>query len=157
LDDIRQRELTEQAIELLPQLARLFKSSLCIPGDAANIPFGQMRVMSHLYHSGRSTVGEVASGVGVSLATASELIDRLVEHGWIERGVNPSDRRQVHLWLTPPAVEVGDLIHDRQRAQMAAAFARLTEDERAGFVHGLRALVDSLEETIAASVKTAAD
>jgi DNA-binding MarR family transcriptional regulator len=157
LDDIRERELTEQAIELLPQLTRLLKSTLCMPGDAASIPFGQMRVMSHLYHNGRSTVGEVASGVGVSLATASELIDRLVERGSVERGVNPSDRRQVYLWLTPPAVEIGDLIHDRQRAQMAAAFTRLSEDERAGFVHGLRALVESLEETVAASPKTVVD
>ncbi len=147
MEDIRQRELVEEAIELLPALVRLFKSSLCLPGEVASIPFGQIRVMSHLYHHGRSTVSEVANGIGVSLATASELVDRLVESGWVERRPNPADRRQVHLWLTEQAIAIGDQIHDVRRRQMASAFARLAPDDRQAFVRGLRALVAALEES----------
>src|SRR4051794_9320263 len=84
MDDTTQRELTEEAIELLPQLVRLHKATLAMPCEVATVPYGQMRIMAHLYHSGRSTVGQVAAGIGVSLATASELVDRLVEHGWVE-------------------------------------------------------------------------
>lgn len=147
MQDIRQRELAEEAIELLPSLVRLLKTTLCFPTEVAAVPFGHIRVFSLLYHSGRSTVGQVAAGIGVSLATASELIDKLVDDGWIERGVNPADRRQVHLWLTPKAVAISDKIHDMRRAQMTSAFDRLAPEDRPAFVRGLRALIEALEET----------
>jgi DNA-binding MarR family transcriptional regulator len=146
MEEIRQRELTEETIELLPALFRHYKSSICIPGELTSVPFGQIRIMSHLYHSGRSTVGEVASGIGVSLATASELVDRMVENGWVEKRANPADRRQFHLWLTDKAVAFGDQMHDIRRAQISSAFSRLDPEDRAVFVRGLRALIAALQE-----------
>lgn len=157
MNESREWELVEEVIELLPRLGRLLKSSLCQSGELEGIPFSQLRVMSHLHGTGRSTVGEVAAAIGVSFATASELIDRLVENGLVERGVNPADRRQVHVWLTPRAACVGDRIHARRRAQVCAAFARLNPDERQAFVRGLRALVDVLNDRDAPEAITAAD
>lgn len=149
MEEIRHRELTEEAIELLPTLLRLYKSSICVPGELTAVPFGQIRIMGHLYQQGRSTVGEVATGIGVSLATASELVDKLVESGWVEKRTNPADRRQIHLWLTNQAVAVCDRMHDVRRAQITSAFSRLTLDERAAFLRGLRALVDAMQEPVA--------
>lgn len=156
MDGIRERELTEEAIELLPTLLRLYKSSICVPGELAAIPFGQIRIMSHLYQHGRSSVSEVAGGIGVSLATASELVDKLVEHGWVERRPNPADRRQVHLWLSERAIAVCDQMHDVRRAQITSAFARLAPEERAAFLRGLRALVEALREPAAAPAEAPA-
>ena len=147
MEGIRQRELTEETIELLPLLLRLYKSSISIPGELTSVPFGQIRIMSHLYHNGRSNVGEVASGIGVSLATASELADRMVENGWVEKRPNPADRRQVHLWLTDKAVAIGDQVHDLRSTQISSAFARLDPEDRAAFVRGLRALVAAFQES----------
>lgn len=146
MEAIRERELTEEAIELLPTLLRLYKSSICVPGELTSVPFGQIRIMSHLYQHGRSSVSEVAGGIGVSLATASELVDRLVENGWVEKRPNPADRRQVQLWLSDHAVAVCDRLHDVRRAQVTAAFSRLSVEERAAFVRGLRFLVEALHE-----------
>lgn len=146
-----QQELVEEAIELLYPLVRLLKSTLCTPPEVSAVPFGQVRVISILYHNGRSTIGQVAAAVGVSLATASELVDRLVDDGWLAREVNPADRRQVLVWLTPKAIAISDKIHDMRRAQMAAAFEQLAPEDRPVFVRGLRALVDVLQETITPS------
>jgi len=146
VEEIRQRELTEDAIELLPTLMRLYKSSICVPGELSSVPFGQIRIMGHLYHYGRSTVGEVAAGIGVSLATASELIDRLVENDWVEKRPNPADRRQIHLRLTDRAIALCDQMHDLRRAQITTAFAKLSTEERSAFLRGLRALVEALQE-----------
>ena len=146
VEEFRQRELTEEIIELLPMLFRLYKSSICLPGELTAMPFGQIRIMSHLYQNGRSTVGEVASGIGVSLATASELVDRMVENGWVEKRPNPADRRQIHLWLSDKAVTVGDQMHDLRRSQITSAFSRLAPDDRPAFLRGMRALVAALQE-----------
>src|SRR5688572_14359869 len=97
------------------------------------IPLGQARATSFLYQHGRSSVGEVANGIGVSLATASELLDKLVDAGWAERGVNPADRRQVHLWLTPRANQFGDQLHAARRAQMSATLQKLAPADRPAF------------------------
>ena len=147
---MRQRSeqvLAEETARLLPALVRILKTTLTDQCDMTNITYGQLRVLSHLYQNERSTVGEVASGIGVSLATASELIDRQVETGWIERGVNPADRRQVILTLSPEATGVFQKLHEIRTAQIRGAFARLTSDEQQAFVRGLRELVNSLEET----------
>jgi DNA-binding MarR family transcriptional regulator len=158
MQDLRQRELTEEALELLPKLVRLFKSSLCVPAEVSAVPFGQVRVILFLYQHGRSTVGQAAAGIGVSLATASELVDRLVDDGWIERSANPADRRQVLISLTDKAVAISDVVYDMRRAQMASAFDRLATEDRPAFVRGLRALVDALEESVdAQTAATAAD
>lgn len=135
----------EQAVALLPALSRWMKQTMSGTGDITCIPVGQLRAVAHLYHHGRCSVGEVASGIGVTLATASELIDRLVDAEWVERQTNPADRRQVQLQLTPRAVEVGDQIHATRRESMRRALERLPEADRAAFVRGLQTLVESVE------------
>jgi len=147
VEELNQQVFAEETMRLLPTLVRLLKSTMNDQCDMTNIPYGQIRVLSHLHQYERSTVGEVAAGIGVSLATASELIDRQVETGWIERGVNPADRRQVILTLAPHARGVFQKVHELRTAQINAAFGRLAPDDRSAFVRGLRALVDSLNES----------
>ncbi len=148
MQDESQRDLAEETMRLLPALVRLLKTTMADQCDMANIPYGQLRVLSHLYQNEGSTVGEVASGLGVSLATASELIDRQVETGWIERSVNPADRRQVILNLSETAADVFRKLHEQRTAQIHCAFERLSPDDRSAFVRGLGALVSSLEESL---------
>jgi DNA-binding MarR family transcriptional regulator len=46
------------------------------------------------------SVGDVARDFGVSKQAASKLIDTLVIRGYLERGVDPADRRRLTLELT---------------------------------------------------------
>jgi DNA-binding MarR family transcriptional regulator len=142
------QELVEEANRLLPTVTRLLKATMVVPCDITNVPYGQIRVLSHLYQHGHCTVSEVAAGLGVSLATASELADRQVETGWIERSHNPADRRQVILTLSPDATEIFSQIDATRRKQISEALARLEAEDRPAFVRGLRALVQSLEESV---------
>jgi DNA-binding MarR family transcriptional regulator len=107
-----------------------------------------MRAMSHVYHHEPCAVGEVAAGIGVSLATASELLDRLTDAGWVERGVDPADRRRAVVTLTPHARALGKQVHEARRRQIAAAFAGLGEEEQRGFIVGLQAVIGSLNEAL---------
>src|SRR4051812_33193000 len=69
-------------------------------GEFRQLSFAQYRVIVHLWKHGESPVGEIANGIGVTIATASQLIDKLVDEGWLGRGVNPEDRRQVLIHMT---------------------------------------------------------
>jgi len=71
-------------------------------------------------------VGEQASHLGISYATATEVVNRLEAKGLVERMKDDGDQRRVFVWLT-----------DRGREQTAALAGRNLEDP---FLHAVAAL-----------------
>ena len=53
------------------------------------------------------TMGGLASLLGLSSGAVTGTVDRLARAGYVERVPDASDRRRVHLHLTPEAEEVG--------------------------------------------------
>jgi DNA-binding Lrp family transcriptional regulator len=61
-----------------------------------------MRVLWTLANNGRfATPGEIAERLGVTSSTATGLVERLVDGGYVERAHSTQDRRQVLLKLLP--------------------------------------------------------
>jgi DNA-binding MarR family transcriptional regulator len=91
------------------------------------------------------SAGDMVRGLGVSKQAASQLIDTLVLRGYLEREVNPDDRRRMTIALTDrgraaaAAVRDGVETIDRQLAEMLSA------DELAGLRRGLGALAEIRE------------
>lgn len=84
-------------------------------------------------------IGDVISDLGVSKQTARELIDTLVVRGYVNRTVDPEDRRRVFLALT-----------ERGRAASAVVFATAQEiDARLLAIVGAERLLHT-KETLAA-------
>jgi DNA-binding MarR family transcriptional regulator len=137
-------ELIAQAMVALPVIAKRLFASLIEHPFASGLPHSQIKAMGHLFKHSPSTLSEVADALGVSLPTASELIERLVEEGMVSRDTNPADRRKVVLALTPRAREMGQQIHAIRRAQIRAVMDRLEPDERPVFVKSIQALADVL-------------
>ena len=136
--------LIERALPLLPEIGKLLYAAVSRHPVAAGLSLPQIKAMGHLSLHGRRSVGEIAHGLGVSLPSASELVERLVERGLAERGTNPADRRQVLVWLTPEAERFKTKLRSLRRAQLRAALDRLEPAERPVFVRSLEALVAAL-------------
>jgi DNA-binding MarR family transcriptional regulator len=139
--------LIDEAVELLPRIVRQMQATFTCYGEMNGLTLGQMKALSYLYRNGKRTVGDVAEGLGLAMPTASELVDKLAERGLLEREVNPSNRRQVHVWLNDEAMAFGREIHALRRAQVRRAFAELEPGEQAVMVRGLRALSEALAAT----------
>lgn len=60
----------------------------------------QLKVVLLLFVSGPSRMSVIASALGVSLATATGVVDRLLERGIVLREGDPEDRRVVRCRLT---------------------------------------------------------
>lgn len=136
--------LVERALPLLPEIGKLLYAAIARHPRAAGLSLGQIKATTFLALHGRRGVGEIAAGIGVSLPTASELVDRLVEIGFAERAPNPADRRQVLVWLTAEAQTFKREMHALRRDQVWAAMARLSPEERPVFVRSLEALIEAL-------------
>ncbi len=146
--------LVDEATEIFPKIGKLFYAGMMDQLQRRGCTLGQMKVMGHLYHYGRGTISEVATSVGVSLPTASELVEQLDEKGWVERKANPADRRQVLVELTPQARAHAEELYEIRRHQVRTALMRLTPKERPVFVRSLRALADVLGESVTQPANT---
>jgi DNA-binding MarR family transcriptional regulator len=141
---VSDEEIMLRAMSLAPEIARRMHASFTGHPIVEGRPLAQIKLMGLLYRQGRSTVGEAAAGLGVTMPTASEQIDRLVEEGLLVREVNPADRRQVLVDLTPKAREFAREIHELRLRQMRAALDRLDPEERPVFIRALEALAEAL-------------
>jgi len=79
----------------------------------------QLKVVLLLFLGGSSRMSVVASSLGVSLATATGVVDRLVERGIVLREAQPGDRRVVLCHLSEKGEKlIGEMWQSaRQRAK----------------------------------------
>ncbi len=129
---------------LLPEMAKLLHHSVSQLLDLPARSWPQMRTIGFIYHHSPCPLRDVAAGVGVSVASASEMIERLVEEGIVQREPHPTDRRQVLLSLTERAIEVGENVHRLRFAQVTHALHALDAPSRPALLQSLRVLVDAL-------------
>jgi len=150
-DDAR---LIDDAIVLLPEIGKCLFASMMRHPRLVGSSVPQIKALGFLAHRAPCTVGDLANGLGIAMATASEAVDRLVERRLVVRTVNPADRRQVMLALTEQGRSLtGEMISVRQR-QLRETFARLTAAERTTFIHALIVLADVLRDDTGTATDT---
>ena len=66
----------------------------------------QFSILMQLHHKGPCGVSEIGERFDITSAAASQLVDKLVQSGHIERAEDPSDRRAKVLKLAPSGQEL---------------------------------------------------
>lgn len=66
----------------------------------------QIHVLLHIYHAGECPVSEIGRLSGSSKAAASQLVDRLVQQGLVQRVEDPQNRRVKNVRLTEKSLEM---------------------------------------------------
>lgn len=104
----------------------------------------QIHALLHVFHAGECPISEIAALTEASPAAASQLVERLVRQGLVQRAEDPHNRRVKNLRLTAKGLK---LIHQgvtsnhflaelmrqlppRQRQVVHAAFGYLAEAGR---------------------------
>jgi DNA-binding MarR family transcriptional regulator len=89
----------------------------------------QLGALRHLVKRGPLTMHELATLMDISPSSATQLVDRLVQHGLVDRVADPADRRVHRLAVAGAAAEaVRGFEKDRSR-RMAKLLAPLSEEE----------------------------
>jgi DNA-binding MarR family transcriptional regulator len=97
----------------------------------------QMQLAIELAQEGQATIRQLAQRLGVTAAAVSLLVDRMVEHGWLERYRDEQDRRLVWVRLTAESQAMADALMSAQRAQIVKFLSDVPADERDAFVRNL--------------------
>ena len=143
--------LVDETLMLLPTLMRLVErpspvemGEISRRGVATDVQVspGHIQVLIALTRGPRS-VGQLAEELGVSPPAATQLVDRLAEHGMVDRHSDPEDRRVVLVDYVAGMHEVARRIVENRRCPLRDAISMMTDSEALAFVKGLRLLAQS--------------
>ena len=121
-------ETARDLLSILPMLNRVMIVELRREaGEETTMP--QFRVLSYLYQA-PLTVSDIARKRRVSFQSAGELVQAMVERGWISRTADPKDRRQSLLQLTEAGQQEYERAQNHMLERISAALERLSEDDK---------------------------
>lgn len=111
-----------------------------------SLPLAQLRLLWTVFRCADATMKDFSEVMGVSQSTVTQLADRLVRRGLVERHPDPGDRRIVRLRLSPEGQNL--LNRDREQNQRVtqAVWLALTEEARAAAMRGLEILAQAGEQ-----------
>ncbi len=132
-----------QVVYALPEIVRGARGTTKSQ-STGTLTIPQVRALLRLAGEDYLTMGELARRLGVSLASATQIVDRLADLGLAERQRPDWDRRVVLVRLTEQARPTIRANTDHRIAEIAEVFDQLTADEARGFAKGCQLLAEVL-------------
>ena len=122
-------------------------STMAEPLISTPLKMQQLKVLTMIaIDPERATGHELAGQLKVSVATMSGLVDRLVEHGMVTRGENPTDRRVRPLSVTPEGSATIRGLLSSAGTMPTPVLRRLAIEDLRALVQGVLALERAVQE-----------
>jgi DNA-binding MarR family transcriptional regulator len=87
--------------DVLLALARMaMDASVRASEDVGGVSPVQLRALTSLRQKGEANLAQLADDIGITVSTASRLVDRLVSAEWVHRAASKTNRREISLTLT---------------------------------------------------------
>jgi DNA-binding MarR family transcriptional regulator len=138
----------ERILDQLEPLIARQRRALTREGCLRAISSTQLHVLFMLVSDGPSTMSGLAESLAVSLPNVTGLVDRMAEHGLVERGRDDDDRRVVTVSPTAAgraAVEEIDLVRRRALAELLSRLAPVQQEQALQIFAALRRNAEALD------------
>ena len=115
--------------------------------DESDLSVSQVGTIMHLHHCGNAGISDVAEHLGITAPAVSQMVDRLVQQGVLERTEDPQDRRSKQISLTARGkalVEDGIRFRQQWMEHITTAF---TPAEQEGIIEALTLLTKAARQT----------
>ena len=110
----------------------------------------QFSILMQLHHKGPCGMSEISERFDITAAAASQLTEKLVHGGYIERAEDPNDRRAKSIQLTPKGRELVEAGMTERYRWMDELVSKLSAEDKPKVVEALIVLTEAakqLEET----------
>ncbi|MCI0554664.1 MAG: MarR family transcriptional regulator [Anaerolineae bacterium] len=106
----------------------------------------QFSVMMQLHHRGNCAIGDISERFDITNAAASQLVDKLVQGGFIKRDEDPRDRRSKMLNLTDKGRDLIQRGIEERYRWVDELAGKLTTEERAKVTEALNIMTQAAKE-----------
>lgn len=108
----------------------------------SGLSMSQLSALFHLNSMGMSGVTDLGDHLGVTSAAASQMLDRLVKQGLIQRSEDPHDRRVKQIVLTDKGCLVLDEGTRARQSWLSDLADIIPDDEKGPIMAALNTLID---------------
>ncbi len=133
------RVLREWAEVFMHRSMRDFKRFM----DDSGLSASQVNALMRLYHSGACSVSDISNHLGITNAAASQMIDRLVNQGLLQRSEDQRDRRNKVITLASRGKELIEQGIEARRLWMESLTSAFTPAEQQQIIHALTLLTQA--------------
>ncbi|MBD0369845.1 MAG: MarR family transcriptional regulator [Pyrinomonadaceae bacterium] len=127
-------------------MSRLMVDQLQKHLSELDLTLPQVQVLRILHREGTVPTGKLAQCLRISAPATTQLTDRLLRKGLIERRASEDDRRAVLVALSAEGQGLIDKFRERRNAIFGAALSQLSEAEQAQVVSSLQKVIRVLTE-----------
>jgi len=106
----------------------------------------QFSILMQLHHRGGCGVSDISESFDISNAAASQLVEKLVQAGYIERAEDPSDRRAKLLTVSPKGLALIEQGTQERYRWMDELVRKLSAEERAKVTEALNIMTRAARE-----------
>lgn len=137
VDAVRASDLFAQI--LFKTLSQRLVSELT--DDHVSLP--QMHAIRYVWLHQNVLMGDLASGLQISYPSATNMVKRLEKQGLAERSVNPADRREVEVSLTPRGRDLAEGLEAERVARLGRVLDSMCPADRAKLIEGLNSFIEA--------------
>ncbi|MFA7175443.1 MAG: MarR family transcriptional regulator [Kiritimatiellia bacterium] len=136
-------------LDVVPPIMHFIREEMRRQSAGANaLSIPQFRCLAFLRRNPGAAVTKVAVHQGITKATASDIVERLVQQGLVNRQIDPTERRRHRLTLTPAGDQVLDDARKATREQVKAVLNRLSPAELVTLADALPLLTSAFQEVL---------
>ena len=106
----------------------------------------QFSLMMQMYHRGACGMSGISERFEITPAAASQMVDKLVQSGYIVREEDPSDRRAKTLNLTAKGRQLIDAGNEERYRWVDDLAGKLSAEERARIVEALELMTRAMQD-----------
>ncbi|WP_309359719.1 MarR family transcriptional regulator [Oryzomonas sp.] len=99
-------EQIERIAQLYPVIMRVMGRIRSIVHDGMDLTYNQYKMLLTIYDKGNCTLNVLARELRIAMSSASGMVDRLVNQGFVYRTVDEDNRRQVMIYTTEKGEEL---------------------------------------------------
>jgi DNA-binding MarR family transcriptional regulator len=138
-------------MEKIERIARLYPAIMKVMGrirsvlhDGMDLSYNQFKMLLTIHDKGNCSLNALAGELNIATSSASEMVEKLVNLGFVGRSVDAESRRRVNIYTTEKGRQlIGDL-GDGIVENYRDLLNRLSEKDQERLVDALEALVEIL-------------
>jgi DNA-binding MarR family transcriptional regulator len=108
-----------------------------------DLTMAQLKTLFTLEYGGPATIGQTAERLGISLPTASHLVERLVQGGFVDRTEDAADRRRALAAVTDKGSALTRRLRQGGRDSLFDWLSQLDDESLTGLASGMSRLADA--------------